>query len=195
MNPIQQRLLALANTPADQLNTLPAFAPASSNPYNLHSAQHQAQAQAQAQAVAPPPPHHHHHHPHPISRSDDGEPPQKRSRWNAPGTKAFIPGVPHLIPRGIEKECMEALLVRVRIEELTHAINTGQLGLDDPTVRRSPSPPPKYDSQGKRTNTREQRTREKLNLERQSLIQVATRLNPAFKVRRVYVSTSWRHDS
>jgi hypothetical protein len=35
---------------------------------------------------------------------------QKRSRWNAPGTKAFIPGVPHLIPRGIEKECMEALL-------------------------------------------------------------------------------------
>lgn len=76
---------------------------------------------------------------------------------------------------------MEALLVRVRIEELTHAINTGQLGLDDPTIRRSPSPPPKYDSQGKRTNTREQRTREKLTLERQSLIQVATRLNPAFK--------------
>jgi hypothetical protein len=79
------------------------------------------------------------------------------------------------------------IAVRVRIEELTHAINTGQLGLDDPTVRRSPSPPPKYDSQGKRTNTREQRTREKLNLERQSLIQVATRLNPAFKVRRACV--------
>lgn len=76
---------------------------------------------------------------------------------------------------------MEALLVRVRIEELTHSINTGQLGLDDPTIRRSPSPPPKYDSQGKRTNTREQRTKEKLTLERQSLIQIATKLNPAFK--------------
>lgn len=73
----------------------------------------------------------------------------------------------------------------MRIEELTHVINTNQLGLDDPTIRRSPSPPPKYDSQGKRTNTREQRTKEKLSLERQSLIQLATRLNPMFKVREI----------
>lgn len=174
MNPIQQRLLALANTPADQLSTLGGFGGGPrSNPYNLHSAQHQ----EQLAAAAAPPPHHHHS----VPRLDDGEPPQKRSRWNAPGTKAFIPGVPHLIPSGIDKECMEALLVRVRIEELTHSINTGQLGLDDPTIRRSPSPPPKYDSQGKRTNTREQRTKEKLTLERQSLIQIATKLNPAFK--------------
>lgn len=77
-------------------------------------------------------------------------------------------------------------IVRVRIEELTHSINTGQLGLDDPTIRRSPSPPPKYDSQGKRTNTREQRTKEKLTLERQSLIQIATKLNPAFKVQPIH---------
>jgi hypothetical protein len=142
----------------------------------------------------------------PLVHLYSNRPTQKRSRWNAPGTKAFIPGVPHLIPSGIDKECMEALLgtnslsifsirlrglshprfpsiVRVRIEELTHSINTGQLGLDDPTIRRSPSPPPKYDSQGKRTNTREQRTKEKLTLERQSLIQIATKLNPAFKVK------------
>ena len=127
MNPIQQRLLALANTPADQLSTLGGFGGGPrSNPYNLHSAQHQEQL---ATAAAAPPPHHHHS----VPRLDDGEPPQvryssfqilpspvhlysnrgpiqKRSRWNAPGTKAFIPGVPHLIPSGIDKECMEALL-------------------------------------------------------------------------------------
>jgi len=124
MNPIQQQLLALANTPADKLSTqslaifspkcvyqsssssssiinlLPlllssifseAFGQPSSNPYNMHSAQQKAASNQ--------------------SRDHrEAEPPQKRSRWNSPGTKAFIPGVPHLIPRGLEKDCMEALL-------------------------------------------------------------------------------------
>lgn len=108
----------------------------------------------------------------------DGE---RRSRWDAPGNKAFIPGVPLLIPRGLGKDVMDTLLLRVRIEEITHRLSTGQLGLDDPTIRRSPSPPPRYDAQGKRVNTREQRTREKLGLERQELIQAATKINPAFK--------------
>ena len=72
MNPIQQRLLALANTPADQLSTLGGFGGGPrSNPYNLHSAQHQEQL---ATAAAAPPPHHHHS----VPRLDDGEPPQVR---------------------------------------------------------------------------------------------------------------------
>jgi hypothetical protein len=72
MNPIQQRLLALANTPADQLSTLGGFGGGPrSNPYNLHSAQHQEQLAA---AAAAPPPHHHHS----VPRLDDGEPPQVR---------------------------------------------------------------------------------------------------------------------
>lgn len=70
MNPIQQRLLALANTPADQLSTLGGFGGGPrSNPYNLHSAQHQ----EQLAAAAAPPPHH-----HSVPRLDDGEPPQVR---------------------------------------------------------------------------------------------------------------------
>lgn len=40
----------------------------------------------------------------------------------------------------------------------------------------SPSPPPHYDSFGKRTNTREFRYRNKLEAERHSLVQKATAL-------------------
>jgi len=79
------------------------------------------------------------------------------------------------------REALDALLLRVRIDEITNSLTTGNLGLEDESVRRSPSPPPKYDTQGKRTNTREQRTREKMQLERQNLILAAQKLNPLFK--------------
>jgi len=76
---------------------------------------------------------------------------------------------------------MEALLIRIRIEEITHRLTSGNLGVDDETIRRSPSPPPRYDSKGMRVNTREQRMKEKLGLERQELIHQAMKINPAFK--------------
>eukprot|EP00005_Dracoamoeba_jomungandri_P010833 CAMPEP_0174275300 /NCGR_PEP_ID=MMETSP0439-20130205/59750_1 /TAXON_ID=0 /ORGANISM="Stereomyxa ramosa, Strain Chinc5" /LENGTH=349 /DNA_ID=CAMNT_0015367391 /DNA_START=282 /DNA_END=1331 /DNA_ORIENTATION=+ len=80
------------------------------------------------------------------------------------------------------KAAVDAFLVRVRIEEITHQLTTGNIpGLAD-SDRRSPSPPPQYDPlTGKRTNTREQRIKQKLQLERQSLIQTATKVNPLFK--------------
>ncbi|KAL2652141.1 hypothetical protein R1flu_020269 [Riccia fluitans] len=46
---------------------------------------------------------------------------------------------------------------------------------------RTPSPPPVYDSNGQRTNTREGRRREKLDLERREAIGDCMRLNPLFK--------------
>jgi len=49
---------------------------------------------------------------------------------------------------------------------------------EDEETPRSPSPPPKYDSYGKRTNTREQRAKGKLTAERQKLIQEALLANP-----------------
>ena len=82
---------------------------------------------------------------------------------------------------------IDRLLVRVRIDEITNCLTTGNLGLEDESVRRSPSPPPRYDNQGKRTNTREQRTKEKMQLERQNLIQAAQQLNPLFKVHHSYI--------
>lgn len=46
---------------------------------------------------------------------------------------------------------------------------------------RSPSPEPIYSSDGKRLNTREYRTRRKLEEERHNLIQKILKINPEFK--------------
>lgn len=46
---------------------------------------------------------------------------------------------------------------------------------------RSPSPEPIYDQHGKRVNTRDQRAKDKLLVERQNLIEMAYVMNPQFK--------------
>lgn len=46
---------------------------------------------------------------------------------------------------------------------------------------RSPSPEPIYNSEGKRLNTREYRTRKKLEDDRHSLIQEMYSCNPEYK--------------
>lgn len=50
-----------------------------------------------------------------------------------------------------------------------------------PSPSRSPSPEPIYNSEGKRLNTREFRTRKKLEEERHTLITEMVALNPDFK--------------
>lgn len=47
---------------------------------------------------------------------------------------------------------------------------------------RPPSPPPKYDSRGVRTNTREVRMREELTKERVQHIEELLRINPMYQV-------------
>eukprot|EP00798_Chlamydomonas_sp_ICE-L_P010194 gene10194-8106_t len=52
---------------------------------------------------------------------------------------------------------------------------------DRPTDHRSPSPEPTYNEQGVRTNTREQRQKDKLMKERQDIIAELIKSNPVFK--------------
>jgi splicing factor 1 len=52
---------------------------------------------------------------------------------------------------------------------------------------RSPSPPPRYDGQGKRVNTREYRMREDLNAARTRLIEDLMKLNPLYQAPSDYV--------
>jgi len=69
--------------------------------------------------------------------------------------------------------------VRARLEEINKRIL-----MDikvDPSETRSPSPDFKYDSYGKRTNTRDQRIKAKLTQERNRLIERAMLMNPYFK--------------
>lgn len=121
---------------------------------------------------------------------------RRKHRWSARGeTKPYIPGktnrkrfvddgwivaqcvvdhvgIPKCVdPAALTLEQLETLALRVRIEEITHKLVTDNLELGIEARGRSPSPEPTYDpASGKRTNTREMRTREKLQIERQYLV-------------------------
>jgi len=114
-----------------------------------------------------------------------GEPSRKKkrsSRWTSEeSAKAFIPGMPTIIPNNMTKEQEKAYLTQLRIEELSRMLRGNDLGI--PTgADRSPSPEPQYDNMGKRTNTREVRHRAKLEAERHKLVQeMLTKHNPQYK--------------
>jgi splicing factor 1 len=60
-------------------------------------------------------------------------------------------------------------------------LRTGELGIPKNQEDRSPSPEPIYDSMGKRLNTRDVRTRAKLETERHKHIVEMLKLNPEYK--------------
>lgn len=71
--------------------------------------------------------------------------------------------------------------VQLEIEELSRKL-MNPLAYIQADPRRSPSPPPQYDSRGQRTNTRELRMRERWTKDRQQLVEDALRLDPNFVV-------------
>ncbi|XP_007462106.1 PREDICTED: splicing factor 1 isoform X3 [Lipotes vexillifer] len=95
--------------------------------------------------------------------------------------KTVIPGKPTVIPPGLTREQERAYIVQLQIEDLTRKLRTGDLGIPPNPEDRSPSPEPIYNSEGKRLNTREFRTRKKLEEERHNLITEMVALNPDFK--------------
>ncbi|KAG9346678.1 hypothetical protein JZ751_006990 [Albula glossodonta] len=109
--------------------------------------------------------------------------PRKRSRWSSetPDQKTVIPGMPTVIPPGLTQDQEKAYIVQLQIEDLTRKLRTGDLGIPLNPEERSPSPEPVYNSEGKRLNTREYRTRKKLEEERHALITEMVGLNPEFK--------------
>ncbi|VVC91081.1 unnamed protein product, partial [Leptidea sinapis] len=64
-------------------------------------------------------------------------------------------------------------LVQLQIEEVSRKLRSGDLGIPPNPEERSPSPEPIYSTDGKRLNTREYRTRRKLEEERHRLVQRA----------------------
>ncbi|KAL0970415.1 hypothetical protein UPYG_G00241670 [Umbra pygmaea] len=108
---------------------------------------------------------------------------RKRSRWSSetPDQKTVIPGMPTVIPPGLTRDQERAYIVQLQIEDLTRKLRTGDLGIPVNPEDRSPSPEPIYNSEGKRLNTREYRTRKKIEEERHSLITEMVGLNPEFK--------------
>lgn len=104
---------------------------------------------------------------------------KRRSRWGDSSTKVVIPGMPTTLPSNMPPEQVKNYLLFLRLEEIGAKLRNGDvLPLEE---RRSVSPEPVYDVQGKRVNTREFRYRKKLEDERHKIIDQALKENPDFK--------------
>jgi len=80
---------------------------------------------------------------------------------------------------GVSQAQLDNYAIHLRLEEINR-----KLRLNDfvpPERERSPSPPPTYDAQGRRTNTREVRYRKKLEDERIRLVDRAMKNDPNFR--------------
>ncbi|KAH9499596.1 Splicing factor 1 [Bulinus truncatus] len=106
---------------------------------------------------------------------------KRRSRWNTDDDKIVIPGMPTVLPANLSETQQRQYVVHLQIEEITRKLRTGDLGIPANPEQRSPSPEPIYNNEGKRLNTREYRTRKKLEEERHKLIQEAIKLNTEYK--------------
>eukprot|EP01080_Neovahlkampfia_damariscottae_P003364 gene3364-5911_t len=104
--------------------------------------------------------------------------PKKISRWS--NVKVYLPGHPLLLPWGLNEEALNASLIRGRLDEINNRLSS-EIIVDD-SERRSPSPEPIYDSRGVKSNTRDQRIKQRLQKERQQLIKEAQELHPMFTV-------------
>lgn len=110
--------------------------------------------------------------------ADSDAPRKRRSRWG--DVKTELPGLPTAISaNGISQAQLDNYAIHIRLEEINR-----KLRLNDfipPERERSPSPPPTYDAQGRRTNTREVRYRKKLEEERIRLSERAMKNDPNFR--------------
>lgn len=70
-------------------------------------------------------------------------------------------------------------IATLRLEQVNTKLRSGDVV--PPERERSPSPPPTYDGQGRRTNTREFRYRRKLDEERTKLIERLIKIDPAYR--------------
>lgn len=114
---------------------------------------------------------------------------KKRSRW---GDRPNVAATPPLNPIAAAAAAATALLSPVQLEQLKLSVRIDELSrliacpavaiqqMAQSNIPRSPSPEPMYDSQGIRTNTREQRIKIKMTNERSELIERMHVLNPQY---------------
>ncbi|KXS22228.1 eukaryotic type KH-domain (KH-domain type I) [Gonapodya prolifera JEL478] len=79
----------------------------------------------------------------------------------------------------MSKEQTEMYAIHLRLEEIGRKLRTGDVV--PPEKDRSPSPPPTYGPDGKRSNTRDVRYKKKLEDERHRLVDRAMKLDPNWR--------------
>lgn len=134
----------------------------------------------------------------PEAGTEGGE--KKKTRWAAaPAPVPVVPVVPtpEMIAQQIAKALptlppetiQEIMVLQLRLEGIHKRMATVMIDAlakeNDPD--KTPSPPPQYDSNGKRTNTREVRMADALRKERQEVIEKLLKVNPLFRPPADYV--------
>ncbi|CAH0520169.1 unnamed protein product [Peronospora belbahrii] len=115
----------------------------------------------------------------PVELEADGnaEKKRKKSRW-APASSASsaVAGL-------LNQKQQETVMLRAQLESINQKLKTVALdaALIEKDPNRSPSPPPQYDSNGKRTNTREVRMKAALEKRRRETIDQLVKVNPLFR--------------
>ncbi|RYG68328.1 hypothetical protein EON64_05410, partial [archaeon] len=128
--------------------------------------------------------------------SEDAIRKSRKSRWGGVAEVSNkFPTIP-VIPEEVKQQIIVLQLQLQQInQKLLTVVQDALLIEQDP--RRSPSPPPRYDAHGKRTNTREVRMRESLSQQRLAIIEQLIKIDPFFSppsdyvkpkpVRRIYI--------
>ncbi|KAJ9477201.1 Branchpoint-bridging protein [Pseudozyma hubeiensis] len=106
----------------------------------------------------------------------DAGPRKRKSRWGDATDKLTIPTA---IGANVSAQELDKYAIQVRLDEISRKLRSGDF--IPPDRERSPSPPPTYDNQGRRTNTREVRYRKKLEDERVALVDRQLKLDPNFR--------------
>ncbi|CAO1618476.1 unnamed protein product [Sympodiomycopsis kandeliae] len=119
-----------------------------------------------------------------VPLADDGAPRKRRSRW---GDAAPAANVTTAIRGAVSAADLDRYAVSVRLDEISNKLRSGDVV--PPDRERSPSPPPVYDTQGRRTNTREVRYRKKLEDERVALVEKQMKLDPNYRPPAEYHAT------
>jgi len=113
------------------------------------------------------------------NNGESQEPRGRTTRWGDANVKVNFPGLPTNLPARLSKDEIDSYIINLRIEEISQKLRTGNVV--PPERNRSPSPEPIYGADGKRTNTRENRYRKKLEDERHKLIEEGQRRFKDFK--------------
>eukprot|EP00937_MAST-01D_sp_MAST-1D-sp2_P003346 g3346.t1 len=115
----------------------------------------------------------------------NGQPPRKRrSRWGAPAGGAAAP-VPVPVPGALpaiqltqQQQRVMAIRSQIVVQDRLLLTVAADAAARDRDPNRSPSPPPQYDVNGKRSNTREVRMRAAIGARKEALMEELVKLNP-----------------
>lgn len=112
--------------------------------------------------------------------SGEGEKRRKKSRWAPAGSNVAAAST---VANLLSQKQQQSVALRAKLDAINQRLTTvsADAARIEKDPNRSPSPPPQYDANGKRTNTREVRMRASLEKSRQETIEQLIKINPMFR--------------